>query len=313
MAGPRQVVDGPGFTPLPYGLWDAAEHPAWDGPHWQNGITWQDRCPVTGGTVYDECIAVTGTGGAPAPQVSMSSNTVQTNRGATAFTVYAEFDCSPIGQDPTDKAQVALARVESSLVEAAFWTGVSGAAAGPTPQTTVWPHLAANALLVDPQNITLQFAASPLVTGGVDAATALGSLEGALASCYGNNRGVVHVPRSVLPSLAAAKQLDYRTETDPRSGNATGKALYTRAGNRLVVGGGYPGTSPSGTAPAAGTSWIYATGAVFAQRSEVNAFAMPGILDRAENTMRWTAQRTYLVGYECCLYGALVKIGTPFA
>lgn len=302
MAAPRQVVDGPEFSPLPYSLWDAAQHPAWDGPHWQNGVTWQDRCPVTGGTVYDECIAVTGTGGAPAPQIAMSSNTVQTNRGATAFTVYAEFDCSPIGQDTTDKAQSALARVESTLVEAAFWTGTAGAAAGPTPQTTAWPHLAANAVLMDPQNITLQFAASPVVTGGADVATALGTLEGALASCYGG-KGVIHVPRSALATLAAAKQLD----------DSTAGELYTRAGNRLVVGGGYPGTSPSGSAPAAGTAWIYATGAVFAQRGDVISFPMPGRLDRAKNTERWTAQRTYLVGFECCLFAALVKLGTPFA
>ena len=90
MAGARQTIDGPLFTPLPNSLWDVAQHPAPGGPHWQQGITWLDRCSA-GATVMDECIAVTGTGGAPTAQASLTSNVTQLNRGATPFTVYADF------------------------------------------------------------------------------------------------------------------------------------------------------------------------------------------------------------------------------
>ena len=53
MAGARQIIDPPVFTTLPYGLWDAAQKPAANGPHWQQGVTWIERCP-TGATTYDE-------------------------------------------------------------------------------------------------------------------------------------------------------------------------------------------------------------------------------------------------------------------
>ena len=109
MAGARQIIDGPDFTALPNYLWDAAQHPTPGGPHWQNGVTWLDQCGGAS-TVMEECIAVTGTGGTGA-QGSMASTSTQLNRGATALTVFAEFDCAPVGQDITqDKAEAALMR-----------------------------------------------------------------------------------------------------------------------------------------------------------------------------------------------------------
>lgn len=299
MAGARQIIDGPVFSALPYGLWDAIQHPTPSGPYWQQGVTWVDQCS-SGGAVYDECIAVTGTGGSPAAQAAFASNVTQTNRGATPFTVYAEFDCSPVGLDMTlNAAAEALARTESYQASRAFWTGSAGKS-GSTEQTTAWPHLAANTTLDDPQSIRLQTAATSLVTGGDDAAIALGQLEQSLGSCY-NGQGVIHIPYLALPTFFA-NELVYE------HGDGT---LCTMAGNKVVVGSGYTGSSPAGSAPSAGTSWIYATGAVFGYRSEVNVREMPGIFDRAENTVRMIASRTYLLGFECCHYAALVNLGVP--
>lgn len=303
MAGVRQIIDGPNFTALPNYLWDAAQHPAPGSPHWQQGVTWIERCGgVT--TVMDECIAVTGTGSGVAAQGSMSSTSSQLNRGATPFTVYAEFDCAPVGQGLTeaefgDKAADALARQEAFQVSKAFWTGVAGSSGG-TAQTTVYPHLAANATLDDPQGIRLQTAASPLVTGGDDAAVALGQLEYSLAQCYGG-QGVIHVPLFALPTFAARGLV--RVGDDGR--------LYTTAGNLVVPGSGYSGSSNAGAAPAAGTAWIYATGAMFAFRSDVFTRPFPSTFDRTENTVRFMASRTYLFGWECCHYAALVTLGVP--
>lgn len=306
MAGARQVIDGPGFTPLPNFLWDAAQHPSETatGSHWQQGVTWTERCGGAG-TVMDECIAVTGTGGAPAAQGSMSANVTQTSRGATPFTVFAEFDCSPVGQglsqsDLTDRAAEALARMEALQVTRAFWTGTAGSSGG-TSQTTVWPHLAASTTLDDPQGIRLQTAASPLVTGGEDPAAALGQVESALASCYGG-QGVIHIPYLALPTFTS------RMLILPESPNGP---LRTLAGNLVVPGVGYTGSSPAGAAPAAGTSWIYATGAMFAFRSAVFARQFPDTFDRSENTVRYLASRTYLFGFECCHIAALVNLGVP--
>lgn len=293
MAGARQIVNGPEFTPLPNFLWDAAQKPSPGDPHWQNGVTWIENCGGAG-TTYEECIAVTGTGGAPAEPADLADNVGQSNRGATPFTVYAQFDCSPVGQDlARDKAVEALARMESFQVTRAFWTGVSGG------QTTVWPHLAADTTLDDPQGIRLQTAASPLVTGGEDPAVALGSIESGLAECYGG-QGVIHVPYIALPTFVARGLV--RME---------GSLLYTMAGNLVVPGVGYTGSSPAGAAPAAGTSWIYATGSVFGYRSDVFVRQFPDTFDRSENTVRMLASRTYLFGFDCCHLAALVNLGVP--
>jgi hypothetical protein len=231
------------------------------------------------------------------PSPKFTSNTVSVNRGATVFTVYAEFDCAPVGLDQIKSAaDVALKKVEARDVEAAFWTGAAGG------QTTVWPHLAANAALADSNGYTLQMAATPLVTGGVNAATALGQLEQQLATCYAG-MAYIHVPSLVLPTLAANKLID--------CSKADQEELYTWRGNRIVVGGGYPGTSPSGSAPAAGTSWIYGTGPVFGYRSEIFTREMPGTFDRAENTVKQLASRNYVLGFGCCLAAANVNLGVP--
>lgn len=305
MAGFRQVIDGPAFTVLPDGLWDAAQHPVPGGPHWQQGITWQDQCSA-GGTVMDECIAVTGTGGAPTAQVSLTSNVTQLNRGATPFTIYSEFDCSPVGQGLTEAdlknvAEEALSKNEAYQVSRAFWTGVAGTTTGPTATTTVWPHLAASSTLDDPQGIRLQTAASSTVTGGPDdPAVMLGQLESSMASCYGG-QGVVHIPLFAAPTFQS-RGLIHRGD-DGR--------WYTANDNLVVIGQGYTGSSPEGATPAAGTSWIYGTGAMLAYRSDVFVPPFPQNFDHIENTVRYLASRTYLFAFGCCHYGALVTLGVP--
>jgi hypothetical protein len=290
VAGARQIVEPPAFTALPYGLWDTIQHPAAP-PHWQQGITWIERCP-TGDTTYDECLSVTGTGAPPEP-AAKTSNVEQTTRGATPFTVYAEFECSPVGvSDAETVAADALARVEQQQVEAAFWTGTAGA------QTLVFPHLAADTEVLDAQDIVLQPVASPAVTGA-DVAHALGELEADLAACYAG-QGLIHIPRQALPTLAAAYLI---VERDGR--------LYTPAGNLIVVGGGYTGSAPDGTTPAAGTAWIYATGAAFGYRSDVFFTDVRDSLDRSANTIRMIAERTYVIAFECCLLAAHIVLGVP--
>lgn len=291
MAGARQIVDPPAFTLLPYGLWDAVEQRSPDNPHWQQGVTWIERCP-DGGTTYDECLSVTGTGAPPEPGAK-ADNVDQTDRGATPFTIFTEFDCSPVGlRDAETVASDALARVEQYQVEAAFWTGTAGG------QTVAFPHLAANAEVLDSQQIVLQPAATPCVTG-VDAAHALGALEDCLADCYAG-QGVIHVPRLALPTLAAWNLIEARNG-----------ALFTTAGNRLVVGGGYTGTGPDGSTPAAGSTWMFATGALFGYRGTVRMHSPRDSIDRSANTMRMIAERTYVLGFECCLLAAHFDLGVP--
>ena len=287
----RQLIELPTtFTSLPYGLWDSLQTPGPDGAHWQQGITWEDRCP-TGDTTYDECLAVTGTGAPPEPPAK-TANVVQESRGATPFTVYARFDCSPIGLgDAQTVAQDALARVEQLQVEEAFWTGVAGG------QAVVFPHLAADTENLD-GGIVLQPVATPVVTGA-DVASALGLLEQELAECYAG-QGLIHVPRNVLPTLAAWNLVEV---VDGR--------LVTTAGNLVVAGGGYTGTGPDGAVPASGTTWIYATGAAWGYRSNVYFSQVRDSLNRSSNTLQMLAERNYLIGFECCLLAAHIVLGVP--
>lgn len=290
----RQLIDLPtAFTPQPHGLWDTVQHPGPDSVHWQNGVTWIERCP-TGGATYDECLSfsVTGTGRAPEPPAK-TPNVTQELRGATPFTVVAEFQCSPVGLgDAQSVAQDALARVEQHQLEHAFWTGV---VAG---EPIMYPHLAADEEAVD-GDVVMQTTATPVVTGA-DVATALGALEQDLADCY-KGQGLIHVPRSALPTLTAWKLA--RLDDSGR--------LVTPNGNLIVAGGGYPGTGPDGAEPAAGTTWIYATGAVFGYRSNVYFTQVRDSLDRSTNTLRMQAERNYLIGFECCLLAAHIVLGVP--
>jgi hypothetical protein len=291
VAGARQIVDPPAFTLLPYGLWDAVEQRTPGNPHWQQGVTWIERCP-DGGTTYDECLSVTGTGAPPEPGAK-ADNVDQTDRGATPFTIFTEFDCAPVGlRDAETVASDALARIEQQQVEAAFWTGTVGG------QTVAFPHLAANAEVLDSQQIVLQPTATTCVTG-VDAAHALGALEDCLADCYAG-QGVIHIPRIALPTLAAWGLVQARDG-----------GLFTMAGNRVVVGGGYTGSGPDGTTPAAGSTWMFATGALFGYRGDVRMHSPRDSIDRSANTMRMIAERTYVLGFECCLLAAHFELGVP--
>jgi hypothetical protein len=288
----RQLIDLPAvFTPLPYGLWDSIQTPSPDSVHWQQGVTWVERCP-TGDTTYDECLSVTGTGAPPEP-AAKTPNVTQESRGATPVTVIAEFQCTPIGLGEAQSvAQDALARVEQQQLETAFWTGLAA------DQTVVFPHLAADTEVLDGE-VILQSVASPVVTGA-DVATALGALEQELADCY-KGQGLIHVPRTALPTLAAWKLA--RLDDAGR--------LVTPNGNLIVAGGGYTGTGPNGSTPADGTTWIYATGAAFGYRSNVYFTQVRDSLNRATNSLRMQAERTYLIGFECCHLAAHIVLGVP--
>lgn len=321
MAGLRQIVDPPSFTPIPYGLLTTVEWPQAEGAHWQNGISYISTCSVSctglGSAMYDPCISVTGAGGAPPPQsldlVDLNSSTVRrTIRGATAFTVEASFVCSTVGNDQAQaEAERAMTAAEPWSVERAFWSGQIGG------QSVVFPHLAASAAVYDSEGILLQPAAvnvgtantcSPYVTGdATDPATALGLLEGALASCYGGI-GVIHIPEILVPTFQKGMFLNLPDSTKGPSS----PVMRTLNGNKVAVGGGYSGTGPTGASRAGGKCWIYATGNVFGYRSEVRVRSpqsSAASLDRSTNTRAMIAERTYVLGWDCCLFAAQVDLG----
>jgi len=290
VANGRRLVPGPLFTPRPYGLWSVIQVPAAQPDHWEMGVTYEVACPAASLT-YDPCLAVTGLGVAPSPPAKAATTDLGL-RGATAFTVVEEIDCSPLGfyDDATAKATDALTRSEARQVEAAFWTGTAGG------QAVVFPHLAALSPIVEVEGVVLQTAAVTGTGTPVDIVEGLGLIEGLLADCY-DGVGVIHVPIELLPALAAYSLV-----------SASGGQLRTAAGNLVAVGAGYHGTGPAGQVTS-GAYWMYATGAMFGYRSPIRSFPTDQSFDRAVNTVKAIAERTYLIGWDCCHYAVPIARG----
>lgn len=284
---PRMFVASPTFIPAPFGLLSSLAPEIRGGDtHWRNGVTYESLCPTLGTGTYDDCFAVSGTGGpVPAPGVK-TANIEREFRGATPFTVYADVDCAAPGfwDDSQAFIERALARVEEETVENAVWTGVAGGA------SVVHPHLASNVVTTDRSGIVLDTAAVVVSGGPFSLVEGIGRLEAALAECY-HGVGVLHVPVSLAAAMADAMLL---IREGPR--------YRTPAGNVVVFGRGYPGTSPSG-ASSTTSAYVYATGMPFIYRSPIFTTPPVSTVNRATNNVTVIAERTYLVGWECCHVG----------
>lgn len=293
---PRFHIEPPSHVASPYGLLSVVDarydEPS---PHWRQGVEWDSLCGKVN-TTYDPCFSVTDTGTPPPTPPAKTSELTFEDRGAQPFTVVARFDCSPAAwaEHAQELGEDALTRLEAYQVERTFWTGMAGG------QEVVFPHLAADAEVTDGSTVhpvLLQTAATPVTGTSLSLVEGLGLLEQALADCYGS-AGVIHVPASLGPALAAERLIE-------RDG---ARRLRTLNGNLVALGGGYPGTGPDGSTPAQGHAWIYATGNVFAYRSRVEVPPLPSIVDRANNTASALAERTYVLGWDCCHLAVEVEI-----
>jgi hypothetical protein len=301
MVNMRQYVEPPAFTSIQFGLLTsiAEQIRTPSDPHWQQGVTYESLCGPAN-TTFDDCIAVTGASfGTPVPPSPPKADTGAGlyPRGATAFTVYTEIDCSAPGfwERSQEAVNENLTRREQFQVEQSFWTGLAGG------QQVVFPHLQANTQILDENGIILQTAATS-VSGAAqfDLVEGLGRLEAQLEACY-DGVGVIHVP-AILGAAMANNMLLVRE----------GPRYRTPNGNIVVIGAGYPGTGPS-DAPNAPTpsnnAWIYATGAMMIYRSPVTIMPRVSTLNKAENTMTAIAERTYSIAWDCCHYAVNVTLG----
>lgn len=289
----RMLVDPPRRQPMPYGIFTVVDDRGMDDPHVLQGVEYQPLCGGSG-TTFDYCVT-----GGPAP--SFYPTVSRQMRAATPFTVFSELVCSPVG-DTWDQAykdvEDILKTTEQYQVERALWTGqVAGL------DNQMYPHLAANSAVTAPLvpnglQLTLQTQAVIVTGAPVNASAAIGLLEGALGACY-DGQGVLHIPEAAVPALANLNMI-YRD----------GKNLKTHNGNLVVAGAGYPGTSPSGVTPQPGTTWMYATGQFFMYRGPIRTFTRESSLNRANNTLTAVAQRTYVLGWDCCHFAVQINIGS---
>lgn len=289
----RMLVDPPRRQPMPYGLFTVVDDRAVDDPHLLLGVEYQPLCGGSG-TTFDYCVT-----GGPAPQMYATAG--RTLRAALPFTVFAEVDCSPVGDtwdQAGDDAEDILLTTEQYQVERALWTGQAGGL-----DNQVYPRLAANAgvttaVVTNGLTVTLQTQAVIVSGGPLSPVAAIGLLEGQLAACY-DGQAVVHVPETAIPALANLNMLKER-----------GGKLYTQNGNLVVAGAGYTGSSPAGVTPAPGTTWMYGTGQLFMYRGPVKRVATESeSLDRSTNTLRMRAYRTYVLGWDCCHFAVQINVG----
>lgn len=273
------------FTAPQFGLLTTATELALTGNHWRMGVVWEDLCPDVAGT-YNPCVTIVDTAGEPAPADPPDPKAPtfgRETRGATPFTAYASIECSPVGSWDLipEWGRLGLQRAEEQFVENVFWTGAIGGS------PSAFPHLAATADFVDGEDL-LQPAAVVVTTDPQPLEVGLGMLEQAARDCY-PGQATIHMP------LRLGSLLADRHEVVARGGK-----MQTIAGSFIVLGAGYPGTAPDGTTDA-GVSWVYATGPVFFQRDQAVQFDEVASLDRSVNTVNIITERTYVVGFTCCL------------
>lgn len=198
------------------------------------------------------------------------------------FGVEAFDTCSTYGYQRADyegRARRALAARETKAVEKELATGA----------------LMGNRHLQDSVNTTV-------LNGGVafDFRTALSALVQAIAD---NNLGVgmIHARPSLVTLWSSDNLLRWQN----------GK-LYTLNGNLVVPGAGYPGASPSGSAPTSATEWAYATDVLQVHRGPVEVFVPEAdhvaSMRRSTNEITVRAQRMYaVVGNFCTVIGVNVS------
>jgi hypothetical protein len=263
---PAAQVEAPARQPLPFGLMSVLAPRSAADDRWQAGITWEALgCdPVSGiGQVACEPDENGRTTATGLPK-NLDGHPAE-DPEYDAFTVYGTYVCSPVGNSleyAQRRAEEHLLSGEEARVEQALWTG-------------------------DLDNTGFATGAEDAGPGSLVRSVA--ALEQWLAENY-RAKGVIHMTREAALLGVVKGVLEVK-----------GNTLVTRLGTPVVAGSGYPGTGPTGQAPAAGSTYVYATPAIVGYRSAVFPGAdNEGGFDRAVNNVTAVAERTYVVGWDNC-------------
>lgn len=230
------------------------------GEAWVRGITWAPE-HHNEAIVRDPCDETT------IMPLPANSPGIQV---AIPYLIIAGDACSTFGFDERDfrgRATRMLDAAKYKAVEKEFATGALAAAAG-------WP----NAFLQNEATVT------DLTPGGGPPSVARGIqiLQDALAEHGFGGQGMLHVQRQTASNLLTVIEDDPHFIVDD-------DGMHDMFGNIIVPGVGYPGLGPKGAAPAAGSSWIYATDMV-AFREEEDATIFPDSFAEATHWGRQTKE-----------------------
>jgi hypothetical protein len=209
----------------------------------------------------------------------------------TPFVIDVTDSMSTIGhtmEEVRARLKDTLEKSSQKALEREFWTGALSTASG-------W----GNQYLATAGTTDL----TP-VGGSVPAKTGLAMLEGAIGSCAGGYNGTIHGTRDAISSIIVFMD----------KGGESGDTLYTPLGNMVIAGAGYTGTSPAGVAPAAGTSWLYATGPVNVRLGEMLTFPEDdkywnNSYNATINNIELRAERFGAASWSgCCVYAVHVNL-----
>jgi len=277
LTSPRGLlVPGPVARPSRYGLFSVAQPGDTSDGHWQAGLEFEDALCAGIRSTLLHC-------GEPSPEPAAKvPDPGPIYRSLDPFTLIGSYDCSTGGRRAGDAFDIATRRLlarEEQGVEEIFWTGI-----------TIDGTLSSSLATGDTDNtVTVTD-----VTGGttLDPVTALDVLEEAMGTCV-PGQGVIHVP------LRAASTLASQFLVVPE-----GDTVHTHTGNLVAFGTGYPGTGPDNASVADGEAWLFGTGQVMVWKSDT--FLTPpdvaAAVDRTVNDLTVFAERTYAVGFSCCLF-----------
>ena len=274
-----EPIEGPQVTPGRRGLLDQITTPDLGGVPWLAGLaTIPEPCGVATPQALDYCSAVAG---------NLPELTGQASDEWAPFVVFGYDQCSAMGGVPTAeivaRARRNLLATESYQAEQQYGTNAAGISG--------YPSLAGGGAAV----------ATLVTTAATAPGPALAALEGELSVCLHGQRGMIHATPRVVALWEAANMLH-------REGNL----LLTVNDHIVVAGSGYPGNTPADAAPAAGSSYAYATEMVFGVRGEIQAFGdQPEQVDLVTqaNTIRAYVYRPVILWQsECCRLAAQVNI-----
>lgn len=202
---------------------------------------------------------------------------------ARGFAVYNSLQCMKVGLvNEVQRARQRLTYTEERQVELCLMTGQAGN----------FPYLAG------PDTEVLTPGSG--VLGFVDA---LGWLEGALGERLGAV-GTIHASRYLAPTFAANWQVAIQ-------GNSR-TTRSTTVGTKVVFGSGYPAVGPDGKPPAAGTSWLYASGPVVVRRGPMITVEVSAASSAtATNQVTVVTERQYVIEMDCPLLAVQCEVPSP--
>lgn len=282
MAGLREIVAPQALEPAPYGLLSLRDPDVTNDDRWLSGFTYESLECAAHLRLLDVC-----NGHAPYDAI-LPGDLSQRNLDYEPFAIEAIDKCSTFGFSKRDAEQRAIDALEvgtQKALEAEFWTGALATA----------NTYASNRFLASSNSVDVTPGETP-----VKIRYGLALLEQALASCGLGTRGVVHMTTEVGSALPLKVENDH---------------LETQLGNYVVVGAGYPGTGPDGSAPGVG-QWMYVTGLVSVRlgTSEAIGANMGQQVDTRVNDWEAHAQRGAAVYWSgCCAFGVHVDLALDYA